>query len=447
MGKKFGTDGLRGKAGTVLTPEIAFELGMAAASVLTNNSATVKPTILIGKDTRISGDMLESALTAGITAVGVNVILLGIIPTPGVAALCRELNADAGVVISASHNPYYDNGIKFFSGTGYKLPDCVEEEIEVLLDDPSLIKRAVEGNIGCISRFDNAQELYSQILLKQQQPNLHGMKIAMDCANGAAAPIAGKLLASLGAELHIIGDDPNGININADCGSTHMEALQKLVSEIGAVIGLAFDGDADRFLAVDENGEIADGDFLLAIVAAHLREKELLEQNRVVVTQMSNLGLRIAMEQLGIIVEETKVGDRYVLEKMQETKAVVGGEQSGHLIFSHYNSTGDGLAAALKILSIMVESGKKLSELMQIMERLPQVLVNVKVSHKNGWEDDDDIMAAISQAEAALAGCGRVLLRPSGTEQVIRVMAEGRDQEELHRLVAAITLAVENKMN
>lgn len=446
MSRKFGTDGIRGKAGVALTPELAYRLGLAAAVALTDNNKQ-KSTILIGKDTRISGDMLESALAAGLTAAGVDVVLLGVIPTPGVAALLRHLQGDAAAVISASHNPYFDNGIKFFARGGYKLPDQTEDKLESLLANPQDIPRATEDHIGRIHVYPQAIETYAELLLERQSPDLTGMKIALDCANGASWQLMPPLLRRLGADIVVCGDQPNGVNINDNCGSTHLAALQKLVLEEKADLGLAFDGDADRLLAIDETGGEVDGDFLLAIIAAWLKERDLLTANRVVVTQMSNLGLKLAMEKLGVQVEETKVGDRYVLERMLATGAVAGGEQSGHLILSHYNTTGDGPAAALQLLRIIKECGQPLSKLKDIMERLPQVLVNVEVAHKEDWHEQEAIRQAIAAGEAELAGQGRVLLRPSGTEPVIRVMAEGRDLDQLHTVVERIAQAVRVSLN
>ncbi|MCR4962540.1 MAG: phosphoglucosamine mutase [Firmicutes bacterium] len=446
MSRKFGTDGIRGKAGVMLTPELAYRLGLAAAVALSDKGKE-KSTILIGKDTRISGDMLESALAAGLVAAGVDVVLLGVIPTPGVAALLRHLHGDAAAVISASHNPYYDNGIKFFARGGYKLPDEVEDQLEALMDDPQAIPRATDGRIGRIHMYPQAIETYAGLLLQQQSPDLQGMKIALDCANGASYQLMPALLRRLGAEVTVCGDRPNGVNINDHCGSTHLAALQKLVLQEKADLGLAFDGDADRLLAIDETGEEVDGDHLLAIIATWLKEQDMLTANRIVVTQMSNMGLKLAMEKIGVEVEDTKVGDRYVLERMLATGAAAGGEQSGHLILSHYNTTGDGPAAALQLLRIIREYKKPLSQLKGIMERLPQVLVNVKVAQKEGWQEKEAIRQAIAAGEADLNGQGRILLRPSGTEPVIRVMAEGRDLALLESVVDRIARAVDASLN
>ncbi|MBQ2699333.1 MAG: phosphoglucosamine mutase [Firmicutes bacterium] len=446
MGKYFGTDGVRGRANSRLTPHFAFLLGRAAAQTLVENAADgKKPVMLIGKDTRSSGDMLEAALAAGICSVGVDVLSLGVIPTPGVAMLCRELHAAAGAVISASHNPYYDNGIKFFAGSGYKLPDAVEDRIEALIDDESQIMLAEPHQLGQVRRLEGAVEFYRDCLLRTQKPDLSGLKVVIDCANGAAYQLAPLLLQDLGAELIVMTNEPDGCNINLACGSTHPEKLVAKVLEVGADIGLAFDGDADRLLTVDEQGNILDGDFVLAMAAAELKKQGRLKENLLIVTQMSNMGLRQAMEAIGVEVAETKVGDRYVLEKMLESGAVIGGEQSGHLIFREYNTTGDGAAAALFVLDMLKKSGKKYSELAKVMTRLPQHLLNVPVQRKEGWQDDAEIMAAIEAGRAELNGCGRIVVRTSGTESLLRVMAEGPEMAQLEKIVADIAAVIKRK--
>jgi len=445
VAKFFGTDGIRGKANEVLTPEMAFILGKAAASVLCDSSMSTSHKILIGKDTRVSGDMLEAALAAGICSAGASPVLLGVIPTPGVAVLCREYGAMAGAVISASHNPFEDNGIKFFSGNGYKLPDLVEEKIEHLMVSPTPAPSPVGGDIGKISYDFQSYELYLNRLREQQPLDLKGLKIVIDCANGASSHMAEELFASLGANVVAIADKPDGCNINLNCGSTHIQGLASEVVRQQAQIGIAFDGDADRMLAVDEKGNILDGDFIMAICAAHMKEKNELKNNLLVVTVLSNMGLHIAMKKLGITVSETKVGDRYILERMLELDAVLGGEQSGHLIFSKYNTTGDGLASALYLLSVIQSSGKPISELAKVMHRLPQLMINVPVRQKAGWEDDAEIMAAYNAGKEVLAGVGRVLLRPSGTENLLRVMAEGENEEQVKTVVEDIVEVIRKK--
>lgn len=439
MGKYFGTDGVRGRANHELTAELAFRLGRAAAMVLAreHGGEQQRPLVLIGKDTRISGDMLEAALAAGIAAAGCDVELLGVLPTPGVAMLTRCSGAAAGAVISASHNPYYDNGIKFFATTGFKLPDQVELEIEQLIDASDL-PQVADAGLGRIHRSDNAAELYRNWLIGQLSPPLHGLTIVVDAANGAASDIAAPVLSLLGAKVISIHDEPDGININDNCGSTHLTSLCQRVVDSGADLGLAFDGDADRLLAVDEMGSEIDGDQIMAILAAYLRRQGRLANDTLVITVMSNMGLRLAMEQAGIRLEETAVGDRYVLERMLEQQLSLGGEQSGHIILREFSTTGDGMLAALLLLSALVEQGGKMSELAAVMKRLPQVLRNVRVRSKEGWQEQPQIKAAAEQVSTALAGRGRLLLRASGTEPLLRVMVEGDDLAELEQLAAQL---------
>ncbi|MDO4581336.1 MAG: phosphoglucosamine mutase [Bacillota bacterium] len=443
MGNFFGTDGVRGRVNLTLTAELAMNIGMAAAQVLACGKGQ-RPLIVIGRDTRISGDMLEAALAAGITAVGADAVLLGVIPTPGVAALMRQMNAAAGVVISASHNPYYDNGIKIFSEGGRKLPDELEAQIESRLAGIEHIERAMDGHIGKIRYYVGASELYMKLLLETQAVDARGLKIVVDCANGAISPIAAPLFSALGAEVVTIADRPDGLNINDHCGSTHIEPLCQRVLAEHADLGLAFDGDADRLLAVDHQGEQVDGDQLLAIFAAYLQAEGALRNNVAVGTLMSNLGLKLALQELGVAFAQTQVGDRYVLEKMGELDAVLGGEQSGHIILAEYNSTGDGAAAALLLLKVMASSGKSLHELRQVMRRYPQVIQNVHCGDKHGWQRHQPIVSAVAAAEAELSGSGRVLMRPSGTEPLIRVMAEGEDERQLQRLVQSIAEAIKD---
>jgi phosphoglucosamine mutase len=445
MGVLFGTDGVRGVANQDLTPDLAFKLGRAGAFCLAKDHP--RPKILIGKDTRLSGDMLESALTAGICSVGADVVRLGVIPTPGVAYLTRHLGAQAGVMISASHNPMEDNGIKFFGGTGFKLPDALEEEIENLILSGENLPSPTGADVGRSEDFGQAGRIYGAYLKKVLGTSLSGFKIVIDTANGAAYSLAPNILRDLGAEVIPIFNNPNGTNINQGCGSTHPEKLMEAVKSYGANLGIAHDGDADRMLAVDEQGNLVDGDKIMVICALDLLRKGMLRGNKIVVTVMSNLGLHLALKKAGIEVIETKVGDRYVLEKMLETDAVLGGEQSGHIIFTEYNTTGDGIATALQLLKVMAETGKPLSRLAQQMVRLPQVLVNVRVKEKTGWDINPEIKSVISQGEKALEGRGRVLVRTSGTEPLVRVMAEGPDEQELHNIVQNIAQVVEKELD
>ena len=382
--------------------------------------------------------MLESALAAGICSVGADVICLGVIPTPGVAYLTRELGADAGVVISASHNPMEDNGIKFFAGNGFKLPDELEEEIEDIIISKRELPSPTGPDVGKVAYLADALERYASYLKEQVGTNLKGKKIVVDCANGAAFSLAPKVLADLGAEVIPCFNQPDGTNINAGCGSTHPEKLMEMVKEYGADLGIAHDGDADRMLAVDEKGRLIDGDMIMVICAIYLKSKGELPGNRLVVTVMSNLGLHIALKEKGIEILQTKVGDRYVLEKMLETGAVLGGEQSGHIIFSQFNTTGDGVATALQLLKVMTETGQPLSQLADQMVRLPQVLMNVRVKDKSALENNIPVKEAVKIVERTLGSGGRVLIRTSGTEPLVRVMAEGPDAAKLKELVQSI---------
>lgn len=446
MGKYFGTDGVRGRANDILTAELAFALGRAVATVWVkeHQQECKRPQMIIGRDTRLSGTMLESALAAGLCSCGVNAISLGVIPTPGVAVLCRHYNCP-GAVISASHNPFADNGIKFFSEKGYKLPDTVEEEIESYIDSPVNVCRPAPADLGTVFYVDEGRKIYLDFLKSQVAVDLTGLKIVVDAANGAAAGLGEELFASLGAQVVTLGGVPNGININDNCGSTHPENLALAVVRHKAQIGVALDGDADRLILVDEKGNIIDGDHTLAICAADMKERGKLNNNTLVITVMSNMGLHIAMKEHGIRLEETKVGDRYVLERMLEKQASLGGEQSGHLIFNDYNTTGDGLVSALHLLAVMSRSGKPLSELAKIMKSLPQVLVNVPVKHKEDFDEDADIASVINEVKQTLKDRGRVLVRPSGTEMLLRVMAEGEDEQELKQLVKMITAVISKK--
>lgn len=446
MAKIFGTDGVRGKANSELTPELAFKLGRAAAYILKPEKS--KNAIIIGRDTRISGDMLESALIAGICSAGVDVYSVGVMPTPGIAFLTRKLEAMAGIVISASHNPAGDNGIKFFNQQGYKLPDEIEEKIEQkIVTGLEEIPYPTGEEIGRVEHIDNGTELYLNFLKETIDVDLKGLKIVVDCANGAAFRVTPTLLQDLGAEVISLFDKPDGLNINDRCGSTHIENLQKAVLKQGAHLGLAHDGDADRVLAVDNIGNIVDGDHILVICGLDLLRQGKLKENKVVVTVMSNLGLKQAFEKNGVIVEETQVGDRYVLERMRNTGAILGGEQSGHIIFLEHNTTGDGILTALKLLEVIKKNNKSLKELAQQMEKLPQVLVNVPVKQKEGWQRNIVITLLIEKLQEKLGKRGRILVRASGTEPLIRVMAEGNDLAELEKITQNIATVIAEELN
>ncbi|MBQ6402133.1 MAG: phosphoglucosamine mutase [Firmicutes bacterium] len=431
MGRLFGTDGVRGIANAELTPELAFKLGKAGGHVLSRSKEG--PIFLIGKDTRLSGDMLEDALSAGITAVGGNVIKVGVLPTPAIAYLVRVYHADAGVVISASHNPFEYNGIKFFNGEGFKLDDDLEDDIEdILLRDIDVNSHITGSSIGrCLDADDDAEEKYTRFLESTIDADIRGVKLVLDCANGAAYRVAEKVYRDLGARVTVIGNRPNGMNINERCGSTHPEALQKAVVEEGAFLGLAYDGDADRLIAVDERGRIIDGDKLICICAEMMKNRGQLQDDLVTATVMSNIGFHRRMEEMGCQVDITAVGDRYVLESMRKSGGQIGGEQSGHIIFLNHTTTGDGILSSLQLLQAVLESGKKPSELSDEIEIFPQVLKNAKVrnENKNKFMNDPEIREAIEKIERDIEGCGRVLIRPSGTEPVARVMIEGQDVE------------------
>ena len=431
MGRLFGTDGVRGVANDELTPLLAMQLGQAGAYVLSKEKA-YKPTIMVGCDTRISGDMLANALMAGACSVGANVVYVGVMPTPAIAYLTKKYRVDAGVVISASHNPVEFNGIKFFDGNGFKLPDALEDEIEALIKSGMKDVQFPTGpSVGKIKYRTDAREEYINHAVGAVSVDLRGMKIVVDCAEGASYYTSVETLKELGADIVAIHNNPDGTNINANCGSTHMGELQARVVYEKANVGLAFDGDADRLLAVDENGQKVDGDVIMAIIGNHMKSKGTLKDNTIVATIMSNLGFFLMGKEHGINIEQTKVGDRYVLEKMLEMGANLGGEQSGHIIFLDENTTGDGLLSALHLLQVMVDTGKCLSELAGIMEVLPQALVNAKVANhkKEKYMEYPVIAEAIRKLEEKFAGEGRVLIRPSGTEPLVRVMIEGKDRE------------------
>lgn len=447
MGRLFGTDGVRGIANKELTPELAFNLGKAGTFVLKKNAA--RPVIVIGKDTRVSGDMLENALTAGILAVGGNVIKAGVIPTPAVAYLARRYNADAGIVISASHNTFEYNGIKFFNGDGFKLDDLLEEKIEDLIISSVDVNSHITGEeIGkCLEAEGNALELYANHLIKTADFRLDGKKVVLDCANGASYQVAPKVYETLGAEVVTIGDRPDGTNINDACGSTHPEKLQAAVLAHHADIGLAFDGDADRLIVVDERGRVLDGDKTIAICAKMLKEEGRLKDDKVTVTVMSNIGFHKAMEAEGISVDVTGVGDRYVLEQMLKTGCVIGGEQSGHIIFLEHTTTGDGILSSIQLVKAVLASERKLSELADEIKIYPQVLVNAKINndYKKTYMKDEEVALAIAAIEAQMEGNGRVLIRPSGTEPLVRVMLEGNDTEMIRRLAEDLAALIEKK--
>lgn len=446
MGRLFGTDGVRGIANSELTAELAFKLGRAGAYELTEGAH--RPVILVAKDTRISGDMLEASLTAGILSVGAQVIPVGVIPTPAVAYLIRKYKADAGVMISASHNPVEFNGIKFFDKNGLKLSDAIEDRIQAKIESEMKgIPQPTGEGVGKIISKAGAEEDYVDFAINTVDGDLRDLKVALDCANGASHRVAVSAFRKLGAQVYIINDNPDGTNINKNCGSTHLEGLSSYVREKGCDIGLAFDGDADRCLAVDENGNTVNGDFIMLICAKALKEKGKLKDDMLVVTVMSNLGLKIAAEENGIKLQQTKVGDRYVLENMLKNGYVLGGEQSGHVIFLDHNTTGDGLVTGLALASIVKESGKKLSELASVMKELPQVLVNVRVSNdsKDIYLKDSEVAERIKEIENKLDGRGRVLIRPSGTEPLLRIMLEGENQDEINDIAHDLAELIADK--
>ncbi len=447
MARLFGTDGVRGIANDSLTPELAYHLGRAAAYIFGENKE--HPTFLIGRDTRRSGTMLESILAAGIASAGGECYLTGVIPTPAVAYLTRTHHMDAGIMISASHNPFEYNGIKFFDAYGYKLPDDMEDKIEefMLRDERAgLQSRPVGAGIGTISLQSDLKKEYADFICKSTATDLSGIKVVYDGANGAAFLLGPEILSRLGAEVISIHQEPNGININKNCGSTNLKSLQEAVLAYGADVGIANDGDADRCLAVDEKGRELDGDQLMLLCALKLKDEGRLKKDTVVGTVMSNIGFHKALNERGCRTEITAVGDRYVLERMRRDGYSLGGEQSGHIIFLDYNTTGDGLLTAVQLLSIMKERQKPLSELAALMTKYPQILKNVAVQTKSGWEDNNLIMAAIAGGEAELGEEGRILVRPSGTEPLIRIMAEGPDIDQLQRIVDDIAGVIEHEM-
>lgn len=445
MRKYFGTDGVRGIANTELDYNLAFKLGRAGGFVLSRNSKD-RVKVVVGRDTRISGDMLESALISGLMSIGCDVICAGVCPTPAIAYLTREHKATLGVVISASHNPAEYNGIKFFDSKGYKLDDNIELEIEQYIDNPELIDSLPIGDkLGKKLHIDNNDRLYIDFLKKSVEIDLSGMKVVLDCANGASSYIAPVVFEELGAEVIAINCTPDGININNNCGSTHPQGLQERVLLENADIGLAYDGDADRLIAVDEKGCILDGDFILMLSALHMKSENKLNKNTLVVTTMSNIGLTVCAKEHDINLVATNVGDRYVLEAMKENGYNLGGEQSGHMIFSDYNSTGDGVLSSLILSKIVKLSGKSISELSSIMTKYPQVLVNARVKNenKNKYTEISEIMNEISKIEDILKDSGRVLIRPSGTEPLVRVMLEGKNRDELQAMATKLANMME----
>jgi len=444
MGKFFGTDGVRGVANKGLTPELAFKLGWAATTYFGRDHK--KPVIMIGRDTRISGQMLEAALSAGICSAGGEVILLGVVPTPAVAYLACKFNAQAGVVISASHNAYPDNGIKFFAGTGYKLSDAVEEELEELvINYQEDMPRPIDDQIGTITNHHDLVKHYIDYLVATVDIDFKGLKMVVDCAHGASYEVAPIVYKRLGAEVIVINNAPTGSNINDHCGSTHMEQLQQAVLEHKADLGIAHDGDADRCLAVDEQGAMIDGDQMMVICTLDRLKQNTLKDNTLVATVMSNIGLYQAIKAAGGRVEVAAVGDRYVLEAMLEKSLMLGGEQSGHVIFAEHSTTGDGTLTAIQLMAALKKSGKSMSELASVMTRYPQLLVNVTVASKDGWEENKAIIDAIAEGDKELGDNGRILVRPSGTEQLIRVMAEGPDMPTLERIVNKIANIVKQQ--
>ncbi|MDF2677965.1 MAG: phosphoglucosamine mutase [Bacillota bacterium] len=448
MGKLFGTDGVRGIANKDLSADLAYKLGRIGGHFLTQGKK--RPKMVVGMDTRISGDMLEGALSAGLNSAGIDVLYLGVLPTPAVACLIKILDADGGVMISASHNPVEYNGIKFFNENGFKLTDEIENSIEeYILNDLDIEFVPTSGEVGRKIKIENPVRKYMDFLKDTLSIDLKGLKVAVDCGNGAAFKAAPELLNELGAKVYVIHNDPNGININVNCGSTSPEQVQKLVLETGADVGLSFDGDADRLIACDENGNLVDGDHVLAVCGIHMKEKGNLKSNTIVGTVMTNMGLDICLKEKNIDLIKTNVGDRYVLEEMIKGNHSLGGEQSGHIIFLDHNTTGDGLLTAIQLLCVVKEKKSKLSKLAQAMKVLPQVLVNAHVDKdkKNGYLEDEIIKNKIDEIENHFHGNGRVLIRPSGTEPLVRVMIEGNDLQELNAYAKELAVLIEERLN
>jgi len=450
MGRLFGTDGIRGVANTELTCELAVKVGKAAAKVLISGLDNRHPKVLIGRDTRISGNMLEGALGAGFCSMGVNVVLLGAVPTPAVAHLVQECGADAGVMISASHNPAEYNGIKIFNGDGFKLSDELEDKIEDMMNSAQLNESPpTGGELGHITSDKQAVHNYIEKLMSTIESDLSGMSIALDCANGSASSTARELFEGLGADIHVLADQPDGVNINLDCGSTHMDMLTEFVIENKCDVGFAFDGDADRCLAVDETGSLIDGDNIMAIISNQFKQDGKLNKNAVVATVMSNMGFFKFASEYGIECVTTKVGDRYVLEEMLKNGYSIGGEQSGHIIFLDHANTGDGQLTAVQLAAILKKTGKPASKLAAIMNVYPQVLINVKVSPegKEKLKTDREIADTIKSVEQELDGDGRVLVRASGTEPLIRVMMEGRVFDQIEPMAKRIADLIAERLS
>lgn len=448
--KYFGTDGVRGIANTELTCDLAYKLGRAGGFVLAQNDHKDNVKVVVGKDTRVSGDMLEASLISGLMSVGCDVISVGVIPTPAVAYLIKKYEADCGVVISASHNPFEYNGIKFFNENGYKLDDEIEFKIEEYIDDIDKIEYYPTGEkLGKKIYLHNAQKDYVEYLKSIVNEDLSGLKVVLDCANGAAFKVAPTVFKELGAEVIAIHNDPDGININDKCGSTHPELLCEAVVKNGADLGLAYDGDADRLIAVNEQGQIVDGDHIMILGAIYLKKKEKLAKDTLVVTVMSNIGLTIAAKEHGIELATTCVGDRYVLEEMVKSGYNLGGEQSGHMIFLDYNTTGDGVLSSLVLSSIVKEEKRKLSELASVMTKYPQVLVNARIKNenKNKYMEIHEVKEEIEKIESLLHGEGRVLIRPSGTEPLVRVMLEGKEEGQLKELATNLANLITEKLS
>lgn len=449
MGKLFGTDGVRGVANEDLTNELAMKIGMAAAEILIRDSHE-RPTVLIGRDTRASGEMLEAALTAGFCSVGVNVLSAGVVPTPAIAYLVGKYNCAAGVMISASHNPCEYNGIKIFQSTGYKLPDSVEDQIEeIIFNSGSAVKLKTGGEVGRVAYCKNAVEDYIDHIVSVADVRFDGINMAIDAANGSASVCAKEIFTRLGAKCHMLSDTPDGVNINLNCGSTHMQELCSFVRANGLDLGVAFDGDADRMLASDGRGEVVDGDKIIAVCAAQMKQDNRLAGDTAVVTVMSNMGFFKFCEENGIKCAKTAVGDRYVLERMLKDGYNIGGEQSGHVIFLDHATTGDGELSAVKLIEAVVKSGTSLEHLAQVMTVYPQVLINVPVTPegKRKYNNDEYIISAVQEAEMELHGDGRVLVRVSGTEPLVRVMLEGKNKEQITRLGNYIAGVVKERLS
>ena len=450
MARLFGTDGVRGVANADLTPELGFALGRAAGAILAQQSRKGRPRLLVARDTRASGPMLEAALAAGANSVGVDCDMAGVLPTPGVAYLTRTRSYDAGVIISASHNPVEDNGIKFFSSGGFKLSDeeeeAIERSVQAIRDGDDRLPRPVGGDVGTQRDARGLVDEYVSFLASAFPLDLSGLHIAVDCANGAASKVAPEVLARLGAKVSVLNAEPNGVNINVGCGSTHPGVICRAVKELGADLGFTYDGDADRILAVDETGELVDGDHILAILASDMMERGALKNSKIAATPYSNLGLKVALEAMGASVVETAAGDRHVLEAMRKLGLVLGGEQSGHIILLEKNTTGDGVLTGLALLDVLRRRGEPLSKLARIMKRFPQILESVRVADKGALAGNQAIWEEVRRAEAAIGDRGRIFVRPSGTEPVIRVMGEGEDEATVKDAVGRVVAVIRREL-